>query len=84
MGFAPEKMGTAPVWRATGDGDYTIPANYSCIGFCADAGGVVAFTSNGVAVTPTVSAGAQYPARVDSFQASGTTATGIYAMLVRG
>jgi hypothetical protein len=75
--------GVAPVWRETGDGAYTIPAGYTCVGFVAEVAGTVNFTSGGTAVTPSVSAGLPYPARVDSFQAS-STATGIHALLLKG
>ncbi|SLN74778.1 hypothetical protein ROJ8625_04100 [Roseivivax jejudonensis] len=74
--------GVAPVWVATGDGNYSIPDNWRCIGFFVEVGGDIGFTTNGTAITPTVEAG-YFPAQVDSFQATGTTATGIYAMLVR-
>lgn len=74
--------GVAPVWKATGDGDYAIPDGWQCIGVHVGVAGDVGFTSGGVAITPTLAAG-QHPAKIDSFQASGTTATDIYALLVK-
>lgn len=81
--MTPQFYGIAPVWRATGDGAYSVPAGYRCIGFMAEAAGEVAFTSGGVAVTPSVLAGVPYPGQIDSFQ-SGSGATGIHALLVKG
>lgn len=78
----PDDFGTSPVWRATGDGVYAIPAGFRCIGFMATVAGTVGITSAGVAITPTVLAGVQYSGQVDSFQAG--TATGVYAFLVKG
>lgn len=78
----PQDYGAAPVWRDTSDGAYTIPDGFKCIGFHVEVAGTVAFTSAGTALTPSVGAGA-HPAQVDSFQ-SGSGATGIYALLVKG
>ena len=82
----PQDYGVAPVWRATGDGDYAIPAGYRCIGFRANVAGNVVFKSEvgGADLTFAVEAGVPYTANVISFEADSTTATGIHAALVKG
>jgi len=72
--------GVAPNWIATGDGDYTPPGN--CIGFYVTTEGAVSFTSFGQSLTVTFAANQMIPANVDAFVASGTTATGIYAIYI--
>lgn len=78
--YANLENGVAPVWVATGDGNYT-PSG-TCIGFYVTSIGDVSFTSGGNTVTTTFASNQLVTAQVTSFLASGTTATGIYALII--
>lgn len=78
--YANLENGVAPVWVATGDGDYT-PTG-TCIGFYVQVGGAVTFTSGGNTLTRTFQPSQIVSAQVESFSASGTTATGICALVI--
>lgn len=78
--YANLENGVAPIWVATGDGDYT-PTG-TCIGFYVETAGKVTFTSGGNSYTLTFQPSQQVSAQVDSFSASGTTATGIHAFII--
>jgi hypothetical protein len=81
----PEDYGVAPVWRSTGDGDYTIPAGYRCIGFyVGTTAGNVTVTSGASDVTIPAPLQSVLPCNVSAFKASSTTAVGIWAQLVKG
>ena len=72
--------GVAPIWIETGDGDFT--PTRTCVGFYVEVGGDVTFVSNGNTITKTFASNQVLPVQVDSFLASGTTATGICAMVI--
>jgi hypothetical protein len=72
--------GVAPIWVPTGDGDFTPTGN--CIGFYVQTGGAVTFTSGGNTITRTFQPSQQVSGQIDSFLASGTTATGICALVI--
>ena len=78
--YANLSNGVAPIWVETGDGDYTPSGN--CIGFYVEVGGAVSFVSNGATITKTFASNQVLPVKVDSFLASGTTASGICAMVI--
>lgn len=78
--YANLENGVAPIWVATGDGDYT-PAG-TCIGFYVETQGDVTFVSGGNTITRTFQPSQIVTAQVSSFLASGTTATGICAMII--
>lgn len=78
--YANLSNGVAPIWVETGDGDYTPAGN--CIGFYVEVGGDVTFVSGGNTITRTFQPSQLVSAQVDSFLASGTTATGICAMVI--
>lgn len=74
--------GVSPEWVATGDGAYTIPEDYTCVGFYVTATGSVAFKSYNTDISVDFPSGILVPAHVTSFNA-GSTATGIYALLAK-
>jgi hypothetical protein len=78
--YANLSNGVAPIWIETGDGNYTPPG--TCIGFYVEVGGAVSFVSNGNTITKTFASNQVLPVQVDSFLASGTTASGICAMVI--
>lgn len=78
-----QDLGVAPEWVATGDGNYTIPTGFTCIGFYVEGAGDVGVTSNGTDITPAVAANTMLPGHFTAFNATGTTATGIYALLAK-
>lgn len=78
--YANLENGVAPIWVSTGDGDYT-PTG-TCIGFFVEVGGAVTFVSGGNTITRTFQPSQIVSAQVSSFAASGTTATGICALVI--
>ena len=78
--YANLENGVAPIWVATGDGNYTPTKN--CIGFYVTNAGDVSFTSGGNAITTGFQSGQFVPGQISSFSATGTTATGIYALVI--
>ena len=78
--YANLENGVAPIWVETGDGDFT--PNGTCIGFYVEVGGDVSFVSGGNTITRTFQPSQLVSAQVESFLASGTTATGICAMII--
>lgn len=76
--------GVAPVWAATGDGAYSIPAGFKCIGFYVETAGNVSFTSGGTATGDIAVPQGTQPAMIESFQAPSTgPATGVWALLIK-
>lgn len=80
MSYANLENGVAPVWVSTGDGDYT--PTRTCIGFYVETAGDVTFTSGGNTITRYFQPSQIVSAQVESFAASGTTATGICALTI--
>jgi len=80
MSFAQTEYGVAPIWEPTSDGDYT--PTKQCIGFYVEGAGDVTFTSNGTDITRYFQAYQIVPAQISAFKASGTTATGICALVI--
>jgi len=78
--YANLSNGVAPIWVETGDGDYT-PTG-TCIGFFVEVAGDVSFISGGNTITRTFLDSQLVTCQVDSFLASGTTATGICALVI--
>lgn len=78
--YANLENGVAPVWVSTGDGDYT-PTG-TCIGFYVQTAGNVTFVSGGNTITRAFQPSQIVTAQVTSFAASGTTATGICALII--
>lgn len=78
--YANLENGVAPIWVETGDGDFT--PNGTCIGFFVEVGGDVTFVSGGNTITRTFVSAQLVTAQVDSFSATGTTATGICALVI--
>lgn len=78
--YANLENGVAPLWVSTGDGDYT-PSG-TCIGFYVETAGDVTFVSGGNTITRTFQPSQIVTAQVTSFAASGTTATGICALVI--
>jgi hypothetical protein len=78
--YANLENGVAPIWVATGDGNYTPTKN--CIGFYVTNAGAVTFTSGGSTITTSFLSGQFVTGQISSFSASGTTATGIYALVI--
>lgn len=78
--YANLENGVAPIWVATGDGDYT--PTKTCIGFYVTGGGSVSFTSGGNDITTTFLGSQFVTGQISSFSATGTTATGIYALVI--
>ena len=72
--------GVAPIWVETGDGDFT--PTRTCIGFFVEVAGDVTFTTGGNTITRAFLDSQLVTCQVDSFSASGTTATGIYALVI--
>lgn len=72
--------GVAPIWVATGDGAFTPTKN--CIGFFVQDAGAVSFVSGGNSITATFVSGQFVTGQISSFVAAGTTATGIYALVI--
>lgn len=78
-----QNNGVAPFWVATGDGDYDIPDKMTCVGIYLTTGGVVSFDSYGSTVEPTFGDETLVPAKITKFNATNTTASGIYALLIK-
>jgi hypothetical protein len=78
--YAELKNGVAPIWVETGDGNFT-PVG-TCIGFYVGTAGAVTFVSGGNTITRNFEASQIVPVQVGSFLASGTTATGICALVI--
>lgn len=77
--------GVAPTKVFTGDGDYTVPKGYTCIGYYVDGteGNVTIVTGLG---ERTEASGPLFYDRLGhvlEFKASGTTAVGITAYLIK-
>jgi hypothetical protein len=78
--YADLSTGVAPIWVSTGDGDFT-PTG-TCIGFFVEFAGNVTFVTGGNTITRYFESSQIIPVQVSSFLASGTTATGICAIIV--
>lgn len=78
-----QENGVAPEVVATGDGDYSIPEGYTCIGFYVGSGGNVTFTSKGADITVSCTAHQAFSGHITAFKASGTTAGDILAYLIK-
>lgn len=77
-----QTQGVAPEWAATGDGAYSIPEGYTCVGFYVTTAGTVSLESFGSNKTVNYPANFLAPAHVTAFNAGGT-ATGVYALLAK-
>jgi len=78
--FARRENGAAPFWEAIDVSGGDVTPTGVCIGFYVTGAGDVAFTSKGTNLTITFAANQIVPAQVESFNQTGTTATGIYAL----
>lgn len=78
-----QDYGVAPDWEAidVSSADDTPVGN--CVGFYVEVAGDIAFTtSNGNTVTVAVGNNSYHTASVTTFKNSGTTATGIFALVI--
>lgn len=78
--YANLENGVAPFWVETGDGDF-VPPN-TCIGFYVEVGGDVTFVSGSNTITRSFQPSQIVSVQVSSFVATGTTATGICAIVI--
>lgn len=81
--YPSQENGVAPDWESIDVSASDDTPTENCIGFYVEVAGDVAFsTGNGTTVTVAVGDNSYHTANVKEFKNSGTTATGIFALII--